>query len=189
MVCKKCGNQLDDGQNVCPNCGGTNDLAAIQATEYNSSAAMANKYPMKWYNFLIYFGLFAGGVLNVINGIMQISGYVYQNEGVDVAVVYNTFGQGLHILDVTYGLVMIVLGFLCFIVRFKLASFSAIGPSLLIAMYVISIVFHVIYAIAVGVMVGSVPSFAQLIGQTIVPVIALICNVKYFNRRRDLFIN
>ena len=93
--CTQCGRQAeDDNQQFCPSCGalftdntqntqpdgaGNGSMPPNGMNNYNGTYRNNNQYyngqppygqqlPMKWYNFLIYFGLFAGAVINVVTG-------------------------------------------------------------------------------------------------------------------------
>lgn len=83
MFCPNCGTQCPDDTKFCPNCGST--VANNQPTEntqqnfgqpnytqpnnYTQPQMYNVQFEMKWFKFLIYFGLFAGAVLNCLSAI------------------------------------------------------------------------------------------------------------------------
>ena len=63
---------------------------------------------MGWHKFLIYFGLWAGAIINAIFGINYITGITYQSEGLDSTQIDNLYRNidGLKAADVIYGSVL-----------------------------------------------------------------------------------
>lgn len=79
MFCRNCGKEMTDGAAFCVSCGAANNPVNCEAN--NPVNYAANQMPMKWYNFLIYFALFAGAVLNVLTGIFMLTGAQYNMQG------------------------------------------------------------------------------------------------------------
>lgn len=149
--------------------------------------------PMKWYKFLIYFSLFAGAVLNVINAISYLTGSVYISQGFDISDInyLYTVYHGLQTADIIYSIVLIGLAVLGFVARFQLAKYKAKGPILLYALSAGSMAVSLIYSIAtysiLSVDIGA--EIAPLISNLVTQTVMLVLNYVYFNKRKDMFVN
>ena len=91
MNCINCGQPINDNAAFCEHCG--------QPRQEVEQQPVIAPPPMKWFKFLIYFSLFAGAALNLINGITTILGTQY---GEHAELVYATFGS-LRTFDIVCG--------------------------------------------------------------------------------------
>lgn len=143
---------------------------------------------LKWHKFVIYFALWAGAVLNVINGVRMLTGSAYGN---DTDAVYNAF-ESLQPIDVLYGLLMVALGVYQIYVRFQLAGFRSGAPGKLSAMYLISLALGILYLLIVsgvtGIKLGDFMN-AKLIISFIESIVFLFINKAYYGKRSHLFVN
>ena len=99
MFCRNCGAQIQDGSVNCPYCGAQqyNQQPYQQPYQQNyqqpyqqnyqqpyqqpyQQSGIQNTLPMNWHKFLVYFGLWAGAVLNLINGFLLLTGSHYGDE-------------------------------------------------------------------------------------------------------------
>lgn len=150
-----------------------------------------NQPPMKWYKFLIYFGLWAGAVLNALTAISSFMGTQY-GESVDQ--VYAKFG-GLRILDICHGVLLLVFAAFLIFVRFQLAGYKKNAPQLLLIAYAASFVIEIIYLILGFVVLSkSDVSFSDVVGSSgigsvISMVVVILTNKVYFDKRKHLFVN
>lgn len=144
-----------------------------------------NEPPMKWHNFLIYFSLWAGGILNAITGLTYLTGSVY---GADADYIYRYF-DGLKGLDMLYGIAVIGLGVLLIITRFQLAGRKVKGPSMLMISYIIISAVSLMYGvIAAG--IADVSLLEMINPASIGMSIAMIfINKAYYDKRAHLFVN
>lgn len=144
---------------------------------------------MKWYNFLIYFSLFFSAVINLGSGIMQITGLNYNISGGDASTVYLYYGAGLKIIDVLFGIFVIVLAVYAVYVRFRLAHFKKNGPMsyymLLAANAIGSTIYYIVVSFVTGIMMLDSSTITTLISS----IVMLALNVVYFNKRIHLFVN
>lgn len=221
MRCPNCGQRLADEARKCPVCGTVIDEAVRmnipekQAEETNISYAgdaasgqsseeehhgfeaeninAAQHFPampMKWYKFLIYFSLILTGLSNMYTGVQAVMGMQYgtKEQSAQVYAVY----PGLHILDIVYGVLLIILGVFVFIVRQQLAGYRAKGPKYLLIMYIASLVLEVFY-IGVGSLLSGVnlltssESGIMLISSILVSLFMIGANKVYFDKRAHLF--
>ena len=142
--------------------------------------------PMKWHNFLIYFALWAGGILNGISGFRAISGTQY---GADAGRVYSYY-PGLKTIDVIFGAFVIFIAIFTIVTRFKLAGFRKDGPTCLFLVYILNAVGSVFYILAVVSTTSlSLDTFgAQLVGQIVGSIILVCANKVYYNNRAYMFV-
>ena len=206
MFCPNCGNQIPDGSSFCGNCGAPldsqpnpqqpqgNPYQAPQQTPYGF-APQAPVLTMKWYKFLIYFLLFAIGILNVIGGITALTGAQYTAEnGENVSKAVYVLFPDLKTIDIIYGIACVLLGVFQFYIRFQLAKYKAKAPSYILAMYVATAVITAIYSFAVvGIVPDEIVSHSELIGQGVGAIIGAgvmaFLNKIYFDKRKHLFVN
>ena len=161
--------------------------------EEDKSAAKNNKtnaYAVTswgWFNFLIYFALWAGALLNIANGIRQLTGAVYLSEGLEPEMVYEVF-PNLKSVDVLFGVLACVFGVFQIVTRFSLAHYKKYAPIMLHLSYIFIIIVDITSAIVVTSIIG-VETFSTIIAKVIVSIIILLINIKYFNNRKHVFIN
>lgn len=171
--CTKCGTFLND-QAICPNCGEVNETNPME------------QFPMKWYKFLIYFALFAGAVINFINGVNYATGGIYMQEGLTADQVYGFFGDELRIMDIVYGLAQIALAGFGIYTRFRLAEFKKNGPMCVYITYGAGTGVALLYALCVSSVIGE--NALNIMG-LLINLIVLVCNIVYFTKRKALFVN
>lgn len=146
--------------------------------------------PMKWYKFLIYFSLILTGLSNMYTGVQSVMGMQYETKE-QAAQVYAAY-SGLHILDMIYGVLLIVLGVYVFIVRQQLAGYKEKGPKLLLIMYIASLLLEIFY-IGAGSLISGVnlltasESGTMLISSILVSLFMIGANKVYFDKRAHLF--
>ncbi|MBE6942139.1 MAG: zinc-ribbon domain-containing protein [Ruminococcaceae bacterium] len=192
MFCPKCGAQLADGVAFCSSCGNPVTSQAAPAPQQPLAQPGEPALSMKWFKFLIYFGLWAGAVLNILlNGVMMLSGSQY-GDAQTVELVYAMFGD-LKSLDTLCGILAIVVGVLGIYTRFQLAGFKKNGPMLLTCVYAGSIAFTLIYIIGINSIlpeyVLSEMDFSSIYGNIAGSVVMIFANITYFKKRAHLFVN
>ena len=148
-------------------------------------------YPMNWYKFVIYFALFAGAVLNAINGILHLTGSVWEMQDVSADMVYAVFG-GMQAVDIIYGIGAIALAAFDIVTRMHLAKFRKTGPKFLSVCYGVAVGLTLLYIILTSAVTGI--SIGDLVGATeimqlVVSIVMLVVNIVYFNKRASLFVN
>lgn len=190
MNCKKCGFLMNEDARECPFCHfSVQDLSkeskvtlTNDATE-TAKAALENTnqfmrpstyYPMKWYKFLVYFLLIASGVVNIIS-----------------ACVYFALSSlaAQPVLIVGAGIMSVVMGIFCFVVRSQLVKYKRSAPAKLTALYVWNIVFSIVYAVLGALGADMMGMTATLFPTVFWNVILIIANKVYFKKREELFCN
>lgn len=153
-----------------------------KADQVNRSAL--NTPPMKWHNFLIYFSLWAGGIINAILGLTYITGAVYGDE---MDLIYRYF-DGLKAIDMLYGVVCIGLGVLLIITRFQLAGYKSSGPAMLTITYIAALAVSVLYSLIASGITGL--SLLELVNPASLggSIAMIFINRAYYNKRAELFV-
>ena len=157
-------------------------------------------HPMAWYKFLIYFSLFAGAVLNAVSGIMSLTGANYHEDGSDYSEVFYKFFPGLQTVDIIFGILCIALAAFGIYVRFRLSGYCANGPKMLSLLYTAVAAMNVVYLIALyivisGSAIGDRVDFSEIVNvgaivsNSAVSIAMIGINKKYFDNRKELFVN
>ena len=216
MFCPNCGTNVGNAERFCPNCGAAlnqntasanpqpNPQPNYQQPNYQQpnyqqpnyqpvyqQPVQQYPYPMNWYKFVIYFALFAGAVLNAINGILHLTGSVWEMQNVSADMVYAVFG-GMQAVDIIYGIGAIALAAFDIVTRMHLAKFRKTGPKFLSVCYGVAVGLTLLYIILTSAVTGI--SIGDLVGATeimqlVVSIVMLVVNVVYFNKRASLFVN
>ncbi|MBE6571452.1 MAG: zinc ribbon domain-containing protein [Ruminococcaceae bacterium] len=184
--CGSCGAPLpDENLKFCPKCGASTD--GETPTPQNSIPVIEEvKYPMKWFKFLIYFGLFAGAVVNIVQGFLYLTGTIYDmtsGEGMS-ELVYSVFG-GLKAVDIIFGIVLIALGIFGIYTRFRLSGYKSNAPTCVYILYGAVAATGLIYTIVVSSMLGEF--IADSVTSIVVSAIMISLNCIYFGKRKSLF--
>ena len=204
--CSKCGNSInEEGQKFCENCGAAlqGDAVGYEAANQNDiygdskssvyAKSLKNKYPMKWFKFLIYFALFFGAFIEFVMGLNYIMGTIYlaqTNGNVSAEMVYAIYGTPLKIWDVIYGLTILGAAVFSIITRFALSKYKKNGPKFLYILYIAGAVLGLIYNIGVVLItgIGGTAIFTSSVGMIMTGII-VFANYKYFSKRSELFCN
>lgn len=212
MFCPNCGAQIPDNATVCGACA-----ASVQTESYEPSSQLqeceqtapyaqpqeyaeqpavpqAPQYPMNWYNFLVKFAMIAGAVINIINGILYLTGLVYvqqENATMEEVKMFYSFYPSLQIVDILNGVGLLAIAALGFIGWKQLKNYEKAGPQTLYSIYVLNIALVVVYSVLGCVVLGTDFSLVapNVVGSVIPQGVILFCNYKYFTKRKDLFVN
>lgn len=149
---------------------------------------------MAWFNFIIYFQLFAAVILSITSAIKFINGDQY---GGYKDLFYLRI-SGLKTLDISMIIFNFVFAAMCIVVRFLLANYKKHSYKIYIYMYIANLVFTLIYTFSIAPIINSSLhsdfSFNDVIDPIIYPSIGvsllmIICNIIYFNKRKHFFVN
>ena len=185
MTCPNCGKLIPDNSSVCPEC-----LRPIQNTPIPPEPVLAEPaQSMKWYKFLIFFALWANAILNIIGGVSQLTGTVYSVTGIPASDIYAYYGQGLHVLDIVMGVVMIAIAVFSIIVRFQLAGYKKQGPKMLLVLYAVNLVVSLAYSLAVSAITSINVMDSSSVGGLVISAVMIVVNYIYFKKRAHLFCN
>lgn len=137
------------------------------------------------YKFLIYFALWLSAVLSLWNGIKMLTGLVY---GGDAALVYR-YLPTLKIVDMAYGVLILLCAALAIYARFMLAQYRRSGPPCLYALYIATNAADLLYVAATSLLLGESTLNSQTSSSCVTSVIFLLINITYFQKRKHLFVN
>ena len=148
--------------------------------------------PMKWFKFVIYFQLIVGPIINIISGLMTMTGSIYDMQNSSSDFVYSVF-PSLSTLDKIYGVVLIIVSIIGFVARQKLAKFCTDGPKWYFTFLGTSlgaIIFYTVGSLSIyGQYLSGSEVNGQTYGQIIGFVLLIVLNIVYFNKRKHLFVN
>lgn len=148
--------------------------------------------PMSWFKFVIYFQLFATAAVSFYNAFLLISGMTYSLDGgIGPGFVYSMF-SGLKLCDLLFGGLFAALGAFCFVARSNLAGFKTKGPTMYLAVYIISLALSLLYPLSTSLITGLPLSDifdVSYISSSAGSLVMILCNVTYFSKRRHLFVN
>lgn len=146
---------------------------------------------MRWFNFLIYFSLFAGALLSLFDGIVYIAGLGSKLPEI-FAEAYYFLPNNFRALEIIFGLVILAAAAGSVYVRFQLAGFKKNAPKCFYVFEIALSVFSTVYSIA-GMALTTDDGISAIIGAIIGGVVGdavfLLCNITYFNKRKHLFVN
>lgn len=168
------------------NCGET-------PTEVAPVPPSPNIYPMNWYNFLVYFGLFVSAVMYVFNGLDFLTGSYLGEVG---EALYETIPE-FQSLDVVAGIFYIAMGVCAIVVRQKLVKYEKDAPKTYISYLIASAVgsaahFFFFWVLATTLDSRRIDMLLSGLSSMFIFVIALavgeiMANRVYFEKRKDLF--
>lgn len=198
MFCRNCGSSVPDGSRFCPGCGSDVSGYATQSQPQPQPQPQPVTPPvniqpalgMGWFKLLIYFGLWAGALLNFGTAISLLTGSVYGEKEV-VELVYAVFPD-LKPVDLIVGISLIALAIWGIITRFRLSGYHKNGLLCLNCTYAAGAIINLGYLLAAG----SIVSFDVLgdsitssITSVVVSIVMIIVNTVYFGKRKHLFVN
>ena len=190
MFCSKCGNPVGEGDRFCLNCGAPVAGSTPDPQPVMPSTSLEPKLKMGWFKFLIYFGLWAGAVLNLFNAIQLFTGSHYGDKAT-IELVYLVFPD-LKGLDVGIGFAMVALVALGLITRFRLAGYHKNAPLLLATTYAANAIISIIYVFGAGSIVSFdiiADALRSTVTSVITSIVMIIINFIYFGKRKHLFVN
>lgn len=209
-ICDKCGATVEETEQSCPFCGYIFEQPITQPSmkpqptyeqpvnqpPYQAPVGQTvpDKYqgfPMKWYKFLVYFALWAGSLLNAVTGIRQVTGTSREN-----ADILYSLAPSLKTCDIIFGILMILVAVLGVLTAIKLLQLSAMGPKLLMLLYIANAAISLIEMIVlVSIVKGNSKLemdssvLTSVIVSIVVSGIMVAINWIYFKKRESIFVN
>ena len=140
---------------------------------------------MKWYKFLIYFALWAGAIVNLIDSLQFFTGSIL---GDDVEILYAYYPL-LKVLNLAFALILVTYAVFAIYTRYRLAQFRQNGPACLHALYLVQLAMVLIYWLAGSLILGEWLDLASGFSDLISSIVILCINIVYFRKRKYLFVN
>ena len=221
MKCPNCGAPIDEKDKFCHACGaqinGNNsqnegDVPPIDSSIYGDGPAFGGGFggfggfgtqppppppfggstiPMRWYNFLISFALYAVAVLNVVNAFLYFSGLAYVNaNGIIVTKEYYAAYQGMQLLDIAYAVFLLGTATFAILTRFALAKLKKGANNLVLVYFGVSAGVNILYALLSLFVTGqsaNFNSYLPIFMAVLIQIIFIILNHTYFSKRKHLF--
>ncbi len=175
--CNRCGASMKSTDAVCKTCG--------KAKKLTKNAAAA--FPMKWYNFLVYFYLFLTMANDAYNGIKGIVGAISNSSALYKG--YN-ITLGLRIVDIVYGVALLALAWFAFYVRGQLAAYKQKSTDRYLIFLAVSFAVSFIRSTVFAVALNSYLLYAiMIIISAIIFALEFVLSRIYFKKRARLFVN
>lgn len=204
MQCPKCRAAMPNGAKYCTECGtklpvqpdsvpNVPQPAIQEAPAYEAQPVMTEAPPaqelqpceMKWYKFLIYFALWAGAIVNLIDSLQFFTGSIL---GDDVEILYAYYPL-LKVLNLAFALILVTYAVFAIYTRYRLAQFRQNGPVCLHALYLVQLAMVLIYWLAGSLILGEWLDLASGFSDLISSIVILCINIVYFRKRKHLFVN
>ena len=204
MQCPKCRAAMPNGAKYCTECGtklpvqpdsvpNVPQPSIQEAPAYEAQPVMTEAPPaqelqpceMKWYKFLIYFALWAGAIVNLIDSLQFFTGSIL---GDDVEILYAYYPL-LKVLNLAFALILVTYAVFAIYTRYRLAQFRQNGPACLHALYLVQLAMVLIYWLAGSLILGEWLDLASGFSDLISSIVILCINIVYFRKRKHLFVN
>ena len=150
--------------------------------------------PMGWYFFVIYFQLFITAISSFYTAYIYLTKKYLTVQGVDPAVFYGNY-RGFRFLDITFGLINLVVGVAALYVRFRMKALKKDSWRQYLKVILLGLFQTVFYMagraiimLANGVTISST-EFAYYIPQIIGGIGIYFISDTYFGHRDYLFVN
>ena len=173
MRCPNCSAQIKDADLICLSCG----------------CETVSGLSMRWHLFLVHIALWVVGACLALLGIFLLSGMQYLLQGMAPGAVYAQF-VALNIIDVVYGVLLILLGVLCIVTRFRLAGFRKNGPRTLYVAHALialcTVAYSILSSLAVGTPASRLIGFTE-IGSLAGTILGVYLHTVYYKKRDFLF--
>ena len=108
--------------------------------------ADTTQYKLGWYHFCIYFALFAGALVQIVNAFRLFAGLDYISSGYEPEQVYAIFSS-LKMVDMLFGALFIAMAVFVIVTRFLLAKLKKVGPLCLYICSGLSIILSLSYSL------------------------------------------
>ena len=163
--------------------------------DYNSENTPAPvNYSLKWHKFLIYFALWAGALICIATAGRVMSGQIYVDNG-DMSIVDTLYRMypALKGMGIVFGALYILQAIFMIYTRFQLAKFKAGAPKKLLLVYAINLVLGFGLYIALSsithVSLGEFVSGSDFVSMFAGPIVIIIANKIYYDKRAELFVH
>ncbi len=150
--------------------------------------------PLKFYHVLVYFGLYAGALLNAVVGLRYISGRIYESTYTTAADIYEMF-PGLQFVNICYGIVCFAMALFAVYVRDELKNFKKGAPQkyyiLLLSMIFTPLIYLGVYLVFFANQTSGIAmsTWIEYAGEFITQILVLYFTRVYFKKREFLFVN
>lgn len=188
MKCINCGNEMQDGAELCPNCqakqGGPQETAQEHET-FNVQLYSQPDVPLRWYKSIIYFWMFAGAIADMVAGALLLA----TTTELKFLPLYSS-RPGIEAIVGIFGVLWLIRFGYAFYVRSKMAEFHGRALGLFFGYELSGLVLPALFYVAVSVIGGvsfadyATPQFFVTLGLS---AFMILSNILYFKKRAFLF--
>ncbi len=196
--CNYCGGVLEDNANFCEFCG-ANQIKENQVNQQNQSIQEGqNNNPfnpaervwgMGWYKFLINFWLIFMAVVLFIVSLPYLTGLIRDDLLGNTAKEFYFYYPLLKGLDVTYGILQILVGVFAIVTRVYLAKFKKQGPNLFLIFIIVNCAIDFLFILFEAIILKDAALISDLLFNIAWCLVVFFSFRKYFNNRKHLFVN
>lgn len=166
------------------------DSSSYTMPQANTGYTAPQVHPMKYYKFVIWVQLFLSAVVGVSQGILLLTGRIYETVSDASAELIYAFYPGMHAVNILFGLIYIALAAAAIYVRQQLAHFKTKAPDLYYIYLIAQMAATFLYAVLQDLIIAGGPSgLGSAVPNLIVTIILLVLCRIYFEKRRALFCN
>lgn len=190
--CPNCGVELKENDAYCSVCG-REIRTAVSSQGPTAAYSCRNELPMNWHKFLVYCLLWAGAALNLIGGILCVTGMQY-GSALGKELVYRIF-PSLKALDIFYGISLILLAPFCAHTAYSMLKLKRGATKRLTMLYVLELAVALIYTIGCILILtknSSAIDISSLLINAISTIIGggimIAVNHVYYKKRKNLFV-
>ena len=213
MQCPKCRAAMPNGAKYCTECGAklpvqpdsvpnVPQLTVQEAPAASARPVVTDAPPtaaqgprlapqdapvkMKWYKFLTSFALWAAALINLYQ-VYEFSSDAFSG---DFELIYSYLPL-LKVLNIT--VTVYLLGYAAFAIytRYRLVQYRKNGPSCLYALYIsqfaATLIYYLLYRLLLGEWISL--SATDVLDDFAGSIVMLVGNVRYFRKRKHLFVN
>lgn len=184
MYCNSCGTEIEEGVTFCTNCGAPVGQAQSQVEAQPQQPELG----MKWANFLGYFALWLGAIVNISVFSTYLTGTIYLQTGTSADVVYGVF-PALNVLDKFYAICLLATSILGIVTALAIIKRKRTAGKLVCAVYLVSAIVVVIYTVASTLIFGQSTIQPTTVVSVVVSIVMIFVNRTYFANRANVFVN
>lgn len=163
------------------------DSSSYTMPQANTGYTAPQVHPMKYYKFVIWVQLFLSAVVGVSQGILLLTGRIYETVSDVSAKLLYAFYPGMHTVNILFGLIYIALAAAAIYVRQQLAHFKTKAPDLYYIYLIAQMAATFLYGVLQNLIIAS--GLGSAVPNLIVMIIMLVLCRIYFEKRRALFCN
>lgn len=191
MFCSHCGAQLSDDAQFCSSCGARVGVAnvnpAVNPVTYSNPVVVGNGgLDIKWAHFLSFGYLWVAAIMNLIWGIIYLTGDMDIND-IPRNILYYEY-DGLAIIDKIYAIAIFIVLTMQLISAIYILNFKKDSGTILFSTYVFKGIAALLMIVAVIIITGDLELIIFNIFTLFGAVVMAVINKMYFDNRKDIYV-
>ena len=146
-------------------------------------AKQGKEQGIRWYQFIIWFYLYASAVLGLLIGVGEVTGVVY----LGMAEVFYTLYPMLQVVNIFFGVMQILLAVIALYIRRQLSRWKVMAPRFLLMYQVFCLVYYAAYLAGTSLVLGELAVDWLAGAYILLQLLLLVVNGIYFHRRKEMF--